>query len=50
MTHPTHQFAPLHEIPEYLTTFLDELDAFIDAQIRPLEEQYDNIRFFDHRR
>ena len=50
MTHPTHQFAPLHEIPEYLTTFLDELDAFIDAQIRPLEEQDDNIRFFDHRR
>ncbi|HJA39093.1 MAG TPA: acyl-CoA dehydrogenase family protein [Candidatus Brevibacterium intestinigallinarum] len=50
MTHPTHQFAPLHEIPGYLTTFLDELDAFIDAQIRPLEEQDDNIRFFDHRR
>ena len=50
MTHPTHQFAPLHEIPGYLTTFLDELDAFIDAQIRPLEEQDDNIRFFDHSR
>ncbi|MEO0881664.1 MAG: acyl-CoA dehydrogenase family protein [Pseudomonadota bacterium] len=37
-------------IPADLQTYLAELDAFIDAEIRPLEEQNDNIRFFDHRR
>ncbi|WP_404800893.1 acyl-CoA dehydrogenase family protein [Pseudoblastomonas flavescens] len=30
--------------------YLAELDAFIEAEIRPLEQQDDNIRFFDHRR
>src|SRR5699024_6298137 len=50
VTHASHQFVPLHEIPEYLTTFLSELDAFIAAEITPLEQQDDNIRFFDHRR
>jgi alkylation response protein AidB-like acyl-CoA dehydrogenase len=29
---------------------LDELDAFIAAEIVPLEQQDDNVRFFDHRR
>jgi alkylation response protein AidB-like acyl-CoA dehydrogenase len=33
-----------------LQAYLDELDAFIDAEIKPLEEADDNIRFFDHRR
>ena len=33
-----------------LQAYLDELDAFIAAEIKPLEEQDDNIRFFDHRR
>jgi len=37
-------------LPAELTAYLDELDSFIDAQIRPLEEADDNIRFFDHRR
>ena len=37
-------------IPADLQTYLGELDAFIDAEIRPLEQQDDNIRFFDHRR
>jgi acyl-CoA dehydrogenase len=36
------------EIPGELQQFLKELDAFIDAEIRPLER--DNIQFFDHRR
>ena len=27
-----------------------ELDAFIEREIRPLEREDDNIRFFDHRR
>jgi acyl-CoA dehydrogenase len=38
------------EIPEPLRRFLAELDDFIEREIRPLEQQDDNIRFFDHRR
>ncbi len=38
------------DIPADLTAYLAELDEFIEAQIRPLERENDNIRFFDHRR
>jgi acyl-CoA dehydrogenase len=38
------------EIPAEITATLAEIDAFIEAEIRPLEQQDDNIRFFDHRR
>jgi acyl-CoA dehydrogenase len=38
------------DIPADLASYLTELDAFIEAEIRPLEQQDDNIRFFDHRR
>jgi acyl-CoA dehydrogenase len=38
------------ELPAELAAYLDELDAFIEREIRPLEQQDDNIRFFDHRR
>ena len=38
------------DLPRGLTEYLGQLDAFIDAEIRPLEEADDNIRFFDHRR
>ena len=38
------------EIPPELSKYLSELDRFIEEEIRPLEEQDDNIRFFDHRR
>jgi len=38
------------DLPSELVAYLAELDDFIDTQIRPLEEQDDNIRFFDHRR
>jgi alkylation response protein AidB-like acyl-CoA dehydrogenase len=37
-------------LPPALTTLLGEIDAFIDAEITPLQEQDDNQRFFDHRR
>ena len=37
-------------IPPDLAALLDELDAFIEREIKPLEEADDNIRFFDHRR
>ncbi len=37
-------------IPADLQAYLDELDAFIDAEITPLQMQDDNNRFFDHRR
>ncbi|MGW6697061.1 acyl-CoA dehydrogenase family protein [Nocardia sp. NPDC055049] len=38
------------ELPEDLAGYLTELDAFIEAEIVPLEQQADNLRFFDHRR
>jgi acyl-CoA dehydrogenase len=38
------------DIPADLAAYLTELDEFIEAEIRPLERQDDNIRFFDHRR
>ena len=38
------------DIPEELSTYLRELDDFIEKEIKPLEQQDDNIRFFDHRR
>jgi acyl-CoA dehydrogenase len=37
-------------IPKDLEAYLAELDDFIAAEIKPLEQQDDNIRFFDHRR
>jgi len=38
------------ELPPHLVEYLKELDDFIEREIRPLEAQDDNIRFFDHRR
>jgi alkylation response protein AidB-like acyl-CoA dehydrogenase len=38
------------ELPPDLVRYLAELDAFIAAEIKPLEDADDNIRFFDHRR
>ncbi|MEC3769391.1 MULTISPECIES: acyl-CoA dehydrogenase family protein [Cupriavidus] len=37
-------------LPAELTAYLDELDAFIEAEIAPLQDEHDNQRFFDHRR
>lgn len=37
-------------LPPELEAYLDELDAFIEAEIKPLQAQDDNERFFDHRR
>src|SRR3982074_482019 len=36
------------ELPKEITAKLAELDAFIEAEIKPLERE--NIQFFDHRR
>ncbi|HEX2849107.1 MAG TPA: acyl-CoA dehydrogenase family protein [Acidimicrobiales bacterium] len=38
------------DIPKDLADYLVVLDEFIEREIKPLEEQDDNIRFFDHRR
>jgi alkylation response protein AidB-like acyl-CoA dehydrogenase len=38
------------DLPAELADYLVELDEFIEREIKPLEEQDDNIRFFDHRR
>ena len=37
-------------IPADIQATLDALDAFIDREIRPLQAENDNERFFDHRR
>jgi len=37
-------------LPQDLIAYLAELDAFIEAEIRPLQAADDNQRFFDHRR
>jgi acyl-CoA dehydrogenase len=37
-------------IPAEIVRYLAELDAFIEREIKPLERENDNIRFFDHRR
>lgn len=39
-----------YAIPEDIRAYLAVLDDFIEKEIKPLEEQDDNIRFFDHRR
>ncbi|HSZ47792.1 MAG TPA: acyl-CoA dehydrogenase family protein, partial [Streptosporangiaceae bacterium] len=38
------------DVPADLASYLEELDEFIEREIRPLEQQDDNIRFFDYRR
>ncbi len=38
------------DIPQDIQKLLDRLDAFIEDTVKPLEQQDDNIRFFDHRR
>ena len=38
------------DIPEDIAALLLRLDEFIETVIKPLEQQDDNIRFFDHRR
>ena len=37
-------------LPQDLVEYLSVLDTFIETEIKPLEQQDDNIRFFDHRR
>lgn len=37
-------------LPPDLVAYLAELDAFIEKEIKPLQAQDDNERFFDHRR
>lgn len=37
-------------IPDEITALLKQLDQFIEDEIKPLEQQDDNMRFFDHRR
>ena len=38
------------ELDKDLVDYLAELDDFIEREIKPLEQENDNIRFFDHRR
>ena len=36
------------DIPKDIQKYLNELDDFIEKEIKPLENKDDNIRFFDH--
>jgi acyl-CoA dehydrogenase len=38
------------DIPADIQATLDALDDFIEREIKPLEQENDNVRFFDHRR
>ncbi len=38
------------DIPRDIAAYLYEIYAFIEREIAPLEQQDDNVRFFDHRR
>ena len=38
------------ELPADLKDFLVKIDDFIEQEIKPLEQENDNIRFLDHRR
>jgi alkylation response protein AidB-like acyl-CoA dehydrogenase len=38
------------DLPPDIAALIEEVDAFVEAEIKPLEEQDDNARFFDHRR
>src|SRR5690606_10210587 len=37
-------------LPGHLKDLLSSIDTFIEKEIKPLEDEDDNIRFFDHRR
>jgi acyl-CoA dehydrogenase len=37
-------------VDKEIQDYLDVLDDFIEREIKPLEQQDDNVRFFDHRR
>jgi alkylation response protein AidB-like acyl-CoA dehydrogenase len=39
-----------YDLEPALVAYLAELDAFIEAEIKPLQAKDDNERFFDHRR
>ncbi|MBT3833718.1 MAG: acyl-CoA/acyl-ACP dehydrogenase, partial [Gammaproteobacteria bacterium] len=38
------------DIPKEIADYLVVLDDFIEKEIKPLQNENDNIRFFDHRR
>ncbi len=38
------------DLPNEVVALIEEVDAFIASEIRPLENEADNARFFDHRR
>ena len=38
------------QTPDDIAALLEEIDAFIASEVKPLEAEGDNARFFDHRR
>ena len=37
-------------VPDDIVEFIEKLDDFIEREIKPMEQENDNIRFLDHRR
>ena len=37
-------------VPDDIVEFIERLDDFIEREIKPMEQENDNIRFLDHRR
>jgi len=38
------------DLPDDVVSLIEEVEAFIASEVRPLEAEADNARFFDHRR
>ena len=49
-TEPRNGGAVNDDLPQEIAALIEEIDAFIASEVRPLEAQADNARFFDHRR
>jgi acyl-CoA dehydrogenase len=47
---PAETLPDTQDLPEEIAALIEEVDAFIASEIRPLEAKDDNARFFDHRR
>jgi acyl-CoA dehydrogenase len=51
MTHPGGRSLTVNfDMTAEIADLLEELDDFIERVVKPIEEENDNIRFFDHRR
>ena len=50
LSHLSRRMLMDFNIPQEIADYLGVLDQFIEDEIKPLEQEDDNVRFFDHRR